>query len=81
MQKFRKDDLSLHHYLRYNVLDEYIETETLAPLTYMEDISTTGSYVYEAQSGRFPPPISLGRGWSYIYNYGDVTEQKNSVIV
>ena len=81
MQKFRKDDLSLHHYLRYNVLDEYIETETLAPLTYMEDISTTGSYVYEAQSGRFPPPISLGRGWSYIDTYGDVTEQQNSVIV
>jgi len=81
MKKFRKEDLSLHHYIRYNVLNEYVETDTEAPLEYLPDVSTTGSYVYEVQSSRFPPPTSLGRGWSYIDAYGGVTEQQNSVTV
>jgi len=81
MKKFRKEDLSLHHYLRYNVLDEYIETDTNVSLTYLPDISSAGSQVYEAESNRLPPPISLGRGWVYIDAYGDVTEQQNAVTV
>jgi len=81
MKKFRKNDLSLHHYLRYNVLHEYIETDISVPLVYMPDISTTGSVVYEAQSTRYPSPVSLGRGWAYIDQYGDVTEQQNRVTV
>ncbi len=81
MKKLRKEDLSLHHYIRYNVLNEYIETEYTAPVTYLEDESEAGSYVYEIQSSREPSPVSLGRGLSYIDTYGDVTEQTNSVIV
>jgi len=81
MKKFRKEDLSLHHYIRYNILNEYIETDTSVPLEYLPDVSTTGSYVYQAQSNRLPSPTSLGRGWSYIDAYGDVTEQQNAVTV
>jgi hypothetical protein len=81
MKSLRKEDLSLHHYLRYNVLDEYIETDYTIPLDYMPDISETTSEVYEAASNRVPSPIDLGRGWVYIDAYGDTTEQQNAVIV
>jgi hypothetical protein len=81
MRKLRKEDLSLHHYIRFNVLNEYFETESNVPLSYLSDISGAGSYVYEAESTRFPPPASLGRGWVYLDNYGDTTEQQNAVTV
>jgi len=81
MKKLRKEDLSLIHYLRFNVLSEYIEWERSAPLTYLPDVSTAGSYVYETTSNYEPSPISLGRGWVYLDAYADITEQQNSVIV
>jgi hypothetical protein len=81
MKKFRKEDLSLHHYIRYNILHEYIETDTTAPLAYLPDISAPDSMVYESESNREPSPTSLGRGWVYIDAYGDVTEQQNAVTV
>lgn len=81
MKKLRKEDLSLIHYLRFNVLTEYVEWETSVPLTYLPDVSTTGSYVYESTSNMDPTPTSLGRGWVYLDAYEDNTEQQNSVIV
>lgn len=81
MKTLRKEDLSLHHYLRYAVLSDFVETETRAPVQYLPDFSTEGSYVYEVISTRSPSPTSFGRGWVYIDAYGDTTEQVNSVIV
>ena len=81
MKKLRKEDLSLHHYIRSNVLDEFIETDTDIPLTYLPDVSTSDSMVYEATSGRTPSPTSIGRGWVYIDTYGDIIEQQNTVTV
>jgi len=81
MKRLRKEDLSLHHYIRYNVLDEYIETEYNVPLDYMSDISEPTSQVYEADSSMMPLPSELGRGWVYIDAYGDITEQQNAVTV
>jgi len=81
MKKLRKEDLSLIHYLRFNILDEYIEQESYAPLSIIPEISTQDSYVYEAITSFDLSPTSLGRGWVYIDSYGDVTEQQNSVSV
>jgi hypothetical protein len=81
MKQFRKEDLSLHHFLRFSVLAEYAETDYTVPLEFVPDASTTGSYVYQAVSARIPSPISLGRGWVYMDAYGDVTEQQTMVTV
>lgn len=81
MQRLRKEDLSLNHFIRFNILDEYIETDTSVPLTYLPDISSTDSYVYQAESIRIPLPTDLGRGWVYLDNYGDTIEQQNAVTV
>lgn len=81
MKRLRKEDLSLHHYIRYNVLNEYIETEYNVPLDYMSDISEPTSQVYESDSSMIPLPTELGRGWVYIDAYGDITEQQNAVTV
>lgn len=81
MQKFRKEDLSVHHYLRFNVLNEYVETEYSASFNYLDSVSVTGSYVYEAASDVAPSPTSLGRGWVYLDAYGDTTQQSGSITV
>jgi len=81
MEAFRKEDLSLHHYLRFNVLNKYIETDHDVALEYLDDLSTSGSYVYQALSTREPSPISLGRGWVYLDAYSDVVEQTTRVSV
>ncbi|MHA2220183.1 MAG: hypothetical protein ACXACY_30240 [Candidatus Hodarchaeales archaeon] len=81
MKRLRKEDLSLHHYIRFNVLNEFIETISGAELTYLSDISTADSYVYEVESTRVPSPTDLGRGWVYLDAYGDTTEQQNTIIV
>jgi hypothetical protein len=81
MKQLRKEDLSFHHYLRFNVLNEYIEEDTAVPLVYSATLSTAGSNVYEAQSTRSPSPTSLGRGWVYMDAYGDTTEQTTMVTV
>ena len=80
MKRVRLEDLSLHQYIKNTVLVDFIETET-AVLTYLEDESSTGSYVYEAQSLMEPLPKSLGRGWRYIDDPDDITEQQSSVVV
>lgn len=81
MKKFRKEDLSIHHYLRFNVLNEYIETDYNVSLTYLNNVSVSGSYVYEASSSRIPLPTSFGRGWVYLDAYGDTTQQSGCVTV
>ena len=81
MKKIRKEDLSLHHYIKNTILQDYIETETAIPLTYLEDQSSVDSYVYQSESTMDPLPTSLGRGWQYLDNIGDTTEQQNSIIV
>ncbi len=82
MYKLRLEDLSLQHYIKNKVLaDHFIETERDVPLTYLSDISTSNSYVYEADSNMDPLPSSRGRGWVYLDFYGANTEQLNSVTV
>jgi hypothetical protein len=81
MKRLRKEDLSLNHFIRYNILNEYIETEYNVPLDYMSDISEPASQVYGAESSMIPLPTELGRGWVYIDAYGDITEQQNAVTV
>jgi hypothetical protein len=88
MKKLRKEDLSLHHCIRFNILDEYIETDYNVPLQYLPDVSTLTSKVYQAVSTRYPAPNSLGRGWVYLdvtpgsgIIYEDMPEQQNMVIV
>lgn len=81
MKKLRKEDLSIHHFIRYRILSEYLETDSDVPLVFLPDVSTTDSYVYEAQSDRYPAPNSFGRGWAYIDAYGDVTEQTSMATV
>ena len=81
MKRVRKEDLSINHFIRYNILNEYIETETSVDLEYLSDISDATSYVYQAQSSMDPSPTGVGRGWAYIDDYGDTTEQQSSVTV
>jgi hypothetical protein len=81
MKQFRKEDLSLHHFLRFSVLTEYAETDSSVPLEYVSSASVSGSLVYQAISTKIPSPTSLGRGWVYLDAYGDVTEQQTMVTV
>ena len=78
MRGFRKEDLSLHHYLRFNILNDFIETDSNVPLDY--SLNNNGN-VYKSASNRRPSPISNGRGWVYLNNYGDVVEQQSMVTV
>jgi len=80
MKTIRKEDISLQHYIKNYVLSDFVETDT-ASLIYLEDQSSTGSYVYEANSSMQPSPVSLGRGWCYLDNPDDVSEQQNAVVV
>jgi len=80
MKRVRTEDISLHNYIRNYILNEFVETDT-ALFNYLEEQSSTGSYVYEAASSSIPLPSSLGRGWRYLDNPSDTTEQQNSVIV
>ena len=80
MQLVRKEDLSLHQYVKNIVLQDYVETETTT-LTYLEDQSSIGSYVYQTESTMSPTPTSLGRGWRYVDSPADIAEQQNSIIV
>ena len=80
MKRVRKEDISLHHYIKNTVLQDYVETETVT-LSYLEDQSDVGSYVYQADTTMEPLPHSLGRGWRYLDNPSDTTEQQNSIVV
>ena len=82
MYALRLEDLSLQHFIKNKILaDHFVETERDVDLTYLSDISTSSSYVYQADSNMDPLPSSRGRGWVYLDNYSDNSEQTNSVIV
>ena len=81
MKQLRKEDLSLHHFIRFSVLNEYIEEDVNVPLEYLPDVSISDSMVYQAVSSRTPSPTNLGRGWVYLDSYGSITEQQNAVTV
>lgn len=81
MQRVRKEDISLHHYIKNTVLSDFVETDDRVELVYLKDESSSGSYVYGAKSQLLPLPTGVGRGWRYLDNIGDVTEQEASVIV
>lgn len=82
MKQLRQEDLSLNHYIRNEVLKDFIETEKNVPLVYLDDLSQeSGSAIYQAESYMDPSPISNGRGWVYTDSYASYTEQTDSVIV
>lgn len=82
MERLRKEDLSLEHYVRFNILSEYITDETGITLEYLKSESVPpDSMVYGSVTTFEPPPTSVGRGWSYIDTYGDIIEQQNSITV
>jgi hypothetical protein len=80
MKSIQVEDLSLHHYIKDCILSDFTEIESTT-LSYLEDQSTTGSYVYAADSTITPSPIGIGRGWKYIDSWTDTTEQQNSVTI
>ena len=81
MKNLRREDLSLHHHIKNYILTDFIEVETNVPLTYVADVSSTGSYVFEGVSNMDPLPTTRGRGWVYLDNPSDITEQTGSVTV
>jgi len=80
MKRVRKEDLSLHDYIKNCVLAEFVEVETTT-LSYLEEQSSPGSYVYGTDSIMVPLPTNTGRGWRYVDSWGDTTEQQNMVTV
>lgn len=81
MKALRKEDLSLHHYLKNYVLQDFIETESGVPLSYLKDESSVGSYVYQIESLMDPPVTSKGRGLVYLDTPTDIKEQTSSGIL
>jgi len=66
MTMFRKEDLSLYYYIKDIVLCNFLEVEEGVPLSLMEGLSSTTTYVYEALTEMVPTPIERGRGWVYL---------------
>ena len=74
MRRLRKEDLSLHRYIKDTALRQFVELEESASLTLIPDISCTGSYVYKADtcqvctpdSELIPLPTDYGRGWIFF---------------
>lgn len=82
MKALRREDLSLHHYIKNNILRDFIEIEKNIPLGYLDEQSIPGSsYVYGLESSMDPSPISRGRGIVYLDSPNDKIEQTNCVTV
>jgi len=82
MKALRKEDLSLHHYIKNNILQPFIEEEKNIALSYLDDQSVPGSsYVYGLESNMQPSPISRGRGLVYLDTPNSEIEQTNSITV
>jgi len=81
MENLRREDLSLHYYIKNYALQGFIEEEKNISLSYMDDQSDVGSYVYEAKSSMYPSPISKGRGIVFLNSPNDKTEQTNCVTI
>jgi len=78
MKALRLEDLSLHRYIKNNALQDFIEEEKNILLSYVIEESSSGSYIYQAQSDMLPLPTSKGRGWVYLDNPNDIIEQTSS---
>jgi len=78
MKALRREDLSLHHYIKNHILQDFVEKEKNIPLSYLSSESSIGSYVYEAQSNMDPSPMSKGRGLVYLDTSTDIKEQTSS---
>lgn len=66
MRQLRKEDLSLHTYIKDTVLRDFIETEEMVDLSLMKDLTCANSYVYQAITDMAPNPTGRGRGWVYF---------------
>lgn len=66
MSFFRKEDLSIYHYIKEAVLSCFVETEEDVPLELMPEICDIDSFVYEAKTSMEPNPVERGRGWAYF---------------
>ena len=81
MENLRREDLSLHNYIKNNVFQPFIEGEISIPLSYIEEQSSIGSYVYGLESNMQPSPISKGRGLVYLDAPNSTVEQTSCVTV
>ncbi len=67
MKNLRKEDLSLYHYIKNIVLQDFIEQETYRPLEFISEASCyEAGYVYTALTDMVPSPMDRGRGWVYF---------------
>jgi len=67
MKNLRKEDISLHFYLKHKVLVDFIEKEEYIPLEFISSASCyEDGYVYSALTEMIPSPIDRGRGWVYF---------------
>ncbi len=67
MKNLRKEDLSLYHYIKNVVLQDFIEQETYRPLEFISSASCYEvGYVYTALTDMMPSPMDRGRGWVYF---------------
>ena len=80
MTRVRKEDLSLHDYIKNYVLRDYVETDSTF-LELVDEESSPGSYVYQSLSDMIPLPTSKGRGWVYTDSRSEHTEQQSSIVV
>lgn len=74
MKQLRKEDLSLHTYIKDTVLREFVEVEEMVELKLMRDLTCSDSYVYQALTDMVPRPNGRGRGLVYFdcpYTDGD----------
>jgi hypothetical protein len=96
MKILRKEDLSLHRYIKDFALRDFVEKEEQSSLELLPDLSCEGSYIYQtmesqlciADSEMFPLPSDKGRGWVFfdcpvldVYGYCDNTTNDQYVLV
>ena len=58
MKALRKEDLSLHRYIKDFALRDFVEKEEAAELELLPDISCDGSYVYQIATHQLCTPNS-----------------------
>lgn len=66
MTRLRKEDLSLYYFIKDVALSNFIEKEEFIPLQFIQESSSSTSFVYEALTEMVPDPVDRGRGWCYF---------------
>lgn len=66
MRSLRKEDISLHMYIKNVVLRDFLEVAEFSSLMLLPDRSVAGNFVYEAVVDFDPKPKARGRGWVYF---------------